>query len=432
MGLSQTLIDRFNPTSSSDGVQTYVFEAVNAAGSRVTDRMTGTSPRSVAVALQADGWIPITITVERGGLNLDVSQLFRRTTVQLDAAAAAEFARQLYQLVDAGISLSGALTSLSDGAPQLYAEMCLDLASQVTAGRPMSEALEAYPSAFDEVFRAYVRTGEVTGTLELSLGRLSTMLTKRAEMRNKIKAVTAYPKFVSGAIAIIVTGILMFLVPKFAEIYAQFDAPLPAPTQVVVAASRKFHYVAAIVTAAVFAARRFLAAVDGDPMWDRRIDTFRFARMPLFAELQHKTALFRWASTLGGAMEAGVMMTDALELASGAAGSRWLRQLTPELARSVREGKPLTRMLRDVPVLFPPNVRTMIATGEEVGNMPIMLEAVAAALDSDVDRIVSTLGAKIEVALLVVLGVVVGGLLAVLYLPILGMANAAMQGLAPG
>lgn len=120
---------------------------------------------------------------------------------------------------------------------------------------------------------------------------------------------------------------------------------------------------------------------------------------------------------------------EALDLASRAADSRWIKVITPDITRAVREGRTMTSEIRDYPELFPANIRTMIQTGEETGDIPVMLGSVATSLDSDIDSIVASLSSKIEVALLLVLGVVVGGLLVALYLPILNLANTAMSGM---
>lgn len=424
-----SVLDRLMRPEDPDGIKTFVYEAVSTSGERVKSRMTALNERAVANALQAEGWLPVDIKPEGSGVNIDLSAAWESRPLKLGVAEASEFARQLFQLLDAGISAPRAFSALGEDAEPRMTAMCDDVSSRVSAGQSISDALGQHPKAFDDIFRAYIRSGETSGTLEITVGRLSDMLGKRASMRNKIKGVTAYPKAVAIAIGVIVTGILKFMVPTFAKIYGEFGAELPGPTQMVINISNKLPWVLAGFAAVIFGVREFIKRKGDEPQWAERIDRFKFKRLPVFKELLHKTALFRWASTLGGAMDAGVNVYEALELAADASGSRWIKLVSPELTQAVREGRHMTEEMRKTPDLFPANVRTMISTGEETGDIPSMLSSVVQSLDSDIDRIVSTLGAKIEVALLIILGVVVGGLLAVLYLPILNLANTVMAGL---
>lgn len=422
-------LDRLMSPEDPDGIKTFVYEAVSGSGERVKSRMTALNERAVANALQAEGWLPVDIRPEGGGLSFDVGAAWENRPLKLDTAQSSEFARQLYQLLDAGISAPRAFAALGEDADPRVTAVCDDVSSRVSAGQTVSDALGAHPKAFDDIFRAYVRSGETSGTLELTVGRLADMLGKRAAMRNKIKGVTAYPKAVAIAIGLIVTGILKFMVPVFANMYGEFGAELPAPTRMVVALSNRLPLALLFVVAVALGVREFVQRRGDEPEWSVRIDRFKYKRLPVFKELNHKTALYRWASTLGGGMDAGVNVYESLTLASDASGSRWIRVVTPELTKAVREGRRMTEEMRETSELFPANIRTMISTGEETGDIPAMLSSVTQSLDSDIDRIVATLGAKIEVALLIVLGTVVGGLLAVLYLPILNLANTVMQGL---
>lgn len=428
MGLLEKLtVGGRNP--DAEGVRTFTYEAVSGAtGERRSDRMNATSKEAVAEQLQRTGWFPVKIDDEATGLNVDIGQLLQSQELRLKPSELSEFARQLYQMLLAGINAPSAISSIGEDADSdKMRETTREIASKVTAGVPLSEAFAEHPKAFDDVFCAYVQAGETSGTLVETMGRLALMLQKRSELINKVKGVTAYPKMVGGAIGVITTGIILFLVPMFADIYAEFGAELPAPTQALVTMSKWFPLVIGVFLAAFFGLR-WWTRQEHEPDVMIKIDRVRF-RMPIFGKLNHKSALYRWSSTLSGAYQAGVQAYEAIELAARASGSLWMIAIAPDLAQAVREGRPLTSELKLHPDLFPANVRTMVATGEETGDIPEMLASVATSLDSDVDRIVATLSSKIEVALLLVLGTVVGGLLAVLYLPILNLANTAMQGL---
>jgi type IV pilus assembly protein PilC len=408
-------------------IRSYAYVAATYAGEDIRGSMNATSERAVMNELIAAGYIPVSVKLESSGLNFDITASLSSRPLKLKVAEAAELSRQLFQLLNAGVSVPQAFSTIGRDSNDKFRLMCEDVSTKVSQGVPISDALADHPRAFDPVFVAYVRAGEESGTLEAALGRLSEMLTKRASTRNKIKQVTAYPKIVSAVIAVIVFGVLKFLVPMFADIYASFDAPLPAPTQFVIDVSNRIVYVIAGIAALVFGGWSWVRRYGDEPKWAKAIDTLRFRRMPLFAKLTHLSTLQRWASTLQGTLDAGVGVQNALPLAAQASDSRWIKSITPDLIAAVSEGRPLSEELIKSPELFPSRVRTMVVVGEETGDIPEMLDSVTAAIESDIDRVVATLGARIEVALLAGLGGVVGSLLIVLYLPILSLTTTVME-----
>ena len=355
---------------------------------------------------------------------------------------------------------------------------------------------------FDEVFRSYIQAGEQSGTLPETMARLAKTVEKRAQMQQKIKGVTAYPKFVGMAIGGIVGGIITFLVPMYGKIYESFGAKLPTPTLVLLTVSnnvspvtftksvpmpwflapgntltlggllgRIFGFIGIFMFFELLRVRRgkkrspiklfmrillalfltffahsynvntfsttmwvtiiglyigvglYADAKADDPKIAKKFDSLRF-RMPLFGQISMLDALFRWSSTLSGALSSGVSMASALELAAATTGSRWHKLVAKELTTAIRSGKPLSEGLSDNSDLYPASVRAMVATGEQTGDLATMMESVSASIDAETDALVAGLAAKVEVALLLVMGIVVGGLLLVLYLPILNLASA--------
>lgn len=431
---------------------TFAYEAASPSGERVKARMQAASASEVAETLAADGWVPISITpVRTGRLHTDIGALFGGG-LRLPVARRALLARQLHQLLVAGITLPRALQVLGDTDDVALARACADLSDQVTAGVPLSEAMAdpAYRKAFDDVFIAYIAAGEESGTLVETTDQLAIMLEKQASLRRKIASVTAYPILVSIVIAVIVTGIMVFLVPQYARIYADVGAELPRPTQLLVTLSSYF-----LPLRIDFAGEfPFVFRRAGDPWWaspvnvlspvlwgmvvvgilfhlylrtrddldvGERLDRIRF-KLPLFGKLWRKTVLYRWSSTLGSTLSAGVRTEEALTLAARASGSRWVLKITLALADAVRGGRPMSTELNHHPDLFDANVRAMISTGEQTGEIDTMLEHTAKTLSEEIETIISGLGAKIEVVLILTMGVIVGGLLVVLYLPIIGLA----------
>ena len=488
----------------NDGPGWYRYSVINAQGIRQRGKMQAPNARSVSDALQKDGWIPLEIKAQAsGGVNTDIGALFGTAQVRMSLTELSTFSRQLAELLRAGVPLTRALGSLGEEQNEKLSKICNELSNRVASGQPMSQALTAFPQAFDDVYRAYIAAGESAGTLPLTVGRLARSLERRNAMQQKIKGVTAYPKVVGGMIGIIVVGILQFMMPQFASIYDGFGAELPGPTKAVMAFSESFlplgfdltlpmpwfignettvlgvfgrligfgvgfallevlrirrgkpfkipkvfikvvflsmftlfaanikinwisMLVWVILIGGTFSAIIYIEANAENPRVVKRMDNLRF-KAPLLGDLNRLNCLFRWSSTLAGALESGVPMARALELAGATAGSRWHLLASKELQASVRSGKPLSEGLAMQPELFPPSLRAMIATGESTGDVGTMLESVSKTVDNETDAIMSGLAAKIEVALLVVLGVVVGGLIIVMYLPILNMATAGFK-----
>jgi type IV pilus assembly protein PilC len=440
------------------------YEAVDATGGRRKGMINATDRDAARDALRAEGLAPTSIEASgkagrtSGIGNVDIGDLLRGgKPKKWKTSKVAEFARQLHQLLRSGLSVGEALRAMADAFPDKDGELCALLSADVEAGTSLGASLARHPHAFNDVFVAYVETAEQSGTLVETTGRLAFMLEQRASLERKVQAVTIYPKLVSGIIGVIVLGVIIFMVPMYTDLYNQFDAEIAAPTRFVAWLSSvlspihvnwnlgfppitrqsnhgwltsPLNFASPLLWAIliVVAVRKFLAANRSNPKvavpWNRFVFGF-----PIFGKLAFKMAAFRWASTMAGALKAGVRMPQALTLAGRATGSPWHALAATELADSVTAGRPLSELLIDYPDLFPPQVVAMVVTGERSGEMSEMLDSVAKSTTEDIDAHISTMGAKIEVALLVILGVVVGGLLAILYLPILQLVETIQRNL---
>lgn len=427
------------------GLYEFSYRAVSlSTGVETSSTMTAPSEQAVSVALQESGWYPVSIQkVSRSRWNADVGKLLRRPP-KLKGRELAYMTARLQRLLSAGVSIPSAFSSLADDAPDAVGEVYRDIATQVSSGSPLSEALSRHPAVFSRVYVSYVAAGESSGRLAMSMERLALMLESQARVSGKVKSVMTYPALISGAIGLIVVGLIRFLVPRFAEIYADFDAELPLPTRIAVRFSELMSPITSIdlggfplpvpemrsptlwALIIFFAVRRYLRERKDDLEFGRRLDKFRF-RIPIFGKLFRMISLSRWSSTLAGSLAAGVKMTDSVLLAAEASGSRWQKLVATDLAAAVQEGRPLSSEMRRHKDLFPIEVRTMLETGEQTGAMDTMLDTVSAAMDSEIDVTTETMSAKIEVALLLTMGVVVGGLLLVVYMPILNLTGAMMN-----
>lgn len=442
--------------------KTFSYSALDATGARKKGKVEAFTTQDAVQELQAEGLVPISVTEVRKTLlnaNINIGGGFR-----LKVDALASLARQLNLLIAAGLSVPRALTVMGEDAEKgQYRDMLLDLAERTTAGMPLSKALEEHKTAIPETFRAYIAAGEATGDMERSTARLAHTLEKQNSLRLKIKAVTAYPKMVSYAIAALVVGIIMFLVPRYAKIYDGLGQELPAPTRALIKLSGIF---------APFHVKFSLGGNGGPPIpsvdlipegqslltapinWISPLFWIIFVvvgwrifrkrtkenlkigtavekvkwRLPIFGELMRTQVMYQWSSTMSGALGSGLQMFTALDLAGRTSGSDWMRSISVDLQEAVRSGKQLSTQLGGYPEIFSSQLRAMAATGEEAGEPAMMFENIAVTLEDELDTMVATLGARIEVALLMAMGVVVGSLLVVLYLPILGLSNAVGEG----
>lgn len=421
------------PKTRDDDLKTFSYEAIAPNGTRIKGKraqMAAYSADAVRRELADQGFIPIVIKERsNSSMNVDIGALLSGKGADAGApkmklGVLTDFTRSFHELLKAGISVPRAFATMAEDAPSAaHAELCHDLSAKVSSGSSLADAFSTHPRVFDDVYIAYIAAGEQTGSLVAATGRLADLFQRRSEMRTKVKSVAIYPALIGGVISVLVLGIMLFLVPRFEEVYSSFGGELPGPTQKLISFSRILPLILgplalAVVGLGVWLSRESKKSSPVGVRWNR----IRF-RIPIIGSLYHSLALHRWLTTLGGALDAGLRLPLALELAADASSSAWVRSLTPEFVAGVESGRPLSDMVSQHPALFPPNVRTMVATGEQTGELPKMLESAASALDSVISGKVATVGAQLEVALLVVMGVVVGGLLIVLYLPILSLSS---------
>ena len=416
----------------NQGLQSYNYIAISDAGVRVSSTMQAESEGDVITALHRAGYTPVQVRPVRAlGRSMTTQGLWemlnahepRFKTQELSA-----FTRQLHQMLKAGIPISTALTTLAEDQPdEVVGDMLRNVADRITGGASLTQAFDGYPKAFDGIFLAYASAAEESGDLVEVTARLAQIIDKRAEIQRKIKGVTMYPALVSVAVLSMLFGIILFIVPRFTDIYASFDSQLPAPTRALVSASKVLPLVLVVVG----------ALIASFVVWNRKqVDNFEFGRrydqvkfhFPILGKMFHKLALMRFCSTMGGAKTAGVQSFEALDLAGRASGSRWVRSLIKEMQDSTRSGVPMSVVMNEHPDLFPSNVRKMVSTGEETGELAQMLNSSGAALEDEIDVLIATMSAKLEVALLLFMGFSVGGVLIALYLPILSFTSTVSKG----
>jgi type IV pilus assembly protein PilC len=333
------------------------------------------------------------------------------------------FTRQLATMIDAGLPLVQSLEILSQQEEdETFQEIILTIKNEVEGGATLAAALQKHPKVFDDMYVNLVVAAEEAGTLDVILSRLATHIEKMEELKKKIRSALVYPAMIV-TVAIGVTIILMvFVVPVFEKLFAGIGSTLPLPTRVVIAVSDIFKnylpIVIAIVVALVIILQRYYKTENGK----RRIDDLML-KLPIFGELLRKVAIARFARTLGTLVSSGVPILESLNIVAGAAGNKIVEEAILRGRISISEGQTISEPLSQSGV-FPVMVTQMIAVGETTGSLELMLNKVADFYESEVDTAVATLSSMLEPILMIFLGVIVGGLVISMYLPIFKMASA--------
>jgi type IV pilus assembly protein PilC len=335
----------------------------------------------------------------------------------------ATFTRQMATMIKAGVPLLQSFDIVGRGHPNpSMARLILDIRSDVETGTSLSNAFRKHPKYFDALYCNLVEAGETAGMLELVLDRLATYQEKSLAIRSKIKSALTYPIAVLVVAFVVVSIIMLFVVPVFTEVFAQFGASLPAPTLMVVAMSNFFvHYwyilFGSIFLGGYFFFRTWKRSVKMQEAMDRLL-----LRLPVFGKLVRLGALARWTRTLSTMFGAGVPLVEALDAVGGAAGNIVYLRATEKIQQDVSTGTSLTTAMQTQGV-FPPLVIQLTSIGEESGSLDAMLSKAADIYEAEVDELVKNLSALLEPMIIVFLGVLIGGLVVAMYLPIFNLGK---------
>lgn len=333
------------------------------------------------------------------------------------------FCRQFSTMIDAGLPIIQCLEILhSQEENATFKKMQKEIKDAVEGGRTFAQALEQHPEAFDDLFTNMIAAGEAGGILDTILQRLSAYLEKAAKLKAQIKGAMTYP-VVTICIAGIVTGIiLVFVIPVFQEMFEGLGGALPIPTQIVVNLSEfvkgNIVYIIGALLGAFFGFKYFNKTPKGEAI----VDDLKL-KLPVFGMLLRKANVARFTRTMGTMLSSGVTILDSLQIVAKTAGNKTIESAIYAVRSGIAEGKTMAEPLSDSGV-FPSMVCQMIAVGESTGALDTMLSKIADFYDEEVDQAVENMTALIEPFMLVFLGVVIGGLVIAMYLPIFKMAGA--------
>jgi len=327
------------------------------------------------------------------------------------------FTRQLATMVDAGLAMVQSLQALADQTTnKVMRDVIKDVCTRVEGGDSFSEALQKHPKAFNRLYVCMVGAGEKGGLLAEILARLAVYLENSARLRKKVKSALMYPTVVSIVAVLITTFLLVKVVPVFGEIFKSFNSALPAPTQYLINLSQFVqHYILLILiggAGGIYGWFYFIKTAPGRRFWDG----YRI-KLPIFGTIAHKICLARFTRTLASLIRSGVPILEVLQIVSQTVGNVIMEVAIKEAAVDIERGEGISAALSKHPV-FPVMIIRMITAGEQTGKIDNMLERVSDFLDEEIETTLSGLTALIEPILIVFLGVVVGGMVICMFLPI--------------
>ena len=382
------------------------------------------SGKAVRGEIRAGGEAIVNVTLRRQGVMVTkVKKKTMRRGRKISDKDVSLFTRQLATMMKAGVPLLQSFDIVSKGhSNPSMAKLIQDLRADIETGTSLNNAFRKYPLYFDALFCNLVGAGEQAGILEDLLTRLAVYKEKTLAIKSKIKSALMYPVSILG-IAFVVTAIIMiWVVPAFKSVFASFGADLPGPTLIVMGISDFFVEWWWAIFGSVFASIYFFFQ-----SWKRSVKMQRtmdhvMLKVPIFGPVIRKAAIARWTRTLATMFAAGVPLVEALDSVGGASGNALYADATKKIQNEVSTGTSLTMAMQNADV-FPPIVTQMVAIGEESGALDSMLGKVAGFFEDEVDEAVAGLSALMEPLIMVILGVLIGGMVIAMYLPIFKLGS---------
>ena len=415
----------------------YTYAAMDGQGKEQKGRIEAGNENEAASKLKEQGLFPTNISEAKssgGGADKKKSVKAKRAKskgMTLNITFGAQkiktkqlctVTRQLATLLDAGLPLVRGIRTLEKQAKEPALNHVLnDVGNAVEGGLTFSEALNGHPKSFNKLYVNMIRAGEASGALEQVLNRLAEFMEKSARLKSKIKSALTYPLVVLVIALTITSGLMVFIVPKFAAIFSEMlsGEPLPGLTAFVMKISdfmtQQFLLGVCIIVALVVIFKMILKTKSGSYLFD-----LIAINLPPFGGLVTKTSVARFCSTLGTLMTSGVSILNALQIVRDTAGNEVVARAVQVVHDAVKEGEGMTKPLESTQI-FPAMVVSMIEVGEETGALPEMLSRISQTYEDEVDDAVAAMTSLIEPVMIVVLAVVIGGIVIALFLPLISL-----------
>ncbi|RXZ43563.1 type II secretion system F family protein [Crenobacter cavernae] len=388
------------------------WEGKDRAGKVIRGEVRAESEAVAKTQLRRQGIAVIKVSKRRAGFGRRISE--KDITL---------FTRQLATMMKAGVPLLQAfdISAKGHGNPAVT-KMLLEVRADVETGMSLADAFRRRPLHFDKLFCSIIAAGETGGVLDSLLEKLATYKEKVMAIKGKIKSAMIYPSAIIATAFVITTVIMLYVIPAFKDLFSSFGAELPAPTQIVIWLSDFFvsywWLIFGAIGGAIFGT---LYAVKRSPRMQERLDRI-VLKVPVLGDVVRKATIARWSRTLSTLFAAGVPLVEALDSVAGASGNQVYSDATRRIQADVSAGSSLKdSMARST--LFPNMALQMTAIGEESGSLDAMLDKVADFYEEEVDNAVAALSSLLEPMIMVILGVLIGGLVVAMYLPIFKMGQ---------
>lgn len=397
------------------------WEARTKTGGAQKGVIEAASVEIVEAQLKKYGFTNISIKAESKGIGFKLPKFGGGGKIETKDLVV--FTRQFATMIDSGLPLVQCLDILSSQQEnKTFKEILVKVKESVESGSTFADALAKHPKAFDQLFVNLVAAGEIGGILDTILNRLAAYIEKAMKLKKQIKGAMVYPITIMSIAVIVVGVILVFVIPTFAKMFADFGGELPAPTKIVIALSNFLSKYIVVIIAAFYGIIWLIKKYYSTPVGQKNIDRWAL-KAPIAGPLIRKVAVAKFTRTLGTMVSSGVPIMDGLEIVAKTAGNKIVEEAIYSVRQAISEGKTMAEPLAACGV-FPPMVVQMISVGEATGAMDTMLNKIADFYDDEVDDAVSAMTAMMEPLLMVFLGTTVGGLVVAMYLPIFKLAGA--------
>jgi len=389
----------------------FVYTGRTRGGQTITGEMEAANREAVVARLRSQQVIATVVRGKPKGITIPG---FGGGVTEKDIVI---FTRQFATMIDAGLPLVQCLEILSSQQEnKVFKKALIEIRSAVEGGATFAAALKAQPKVFTSLYANMVEAGETGGILDTILNRLAQYMEKAMGLKKKVKSAMIYPSTIISVALVVVVFLLIFVIPTFKAMFEGFGATLPLPTVIILEASRLmqkyFLLGAGVIVAAIFALKAWYKTTAGQIA----IDGF-VLKTPVFGLLIRKVAVAKFTRTLGTLISSGVAILDGLDITARTAGNKIVEMAVLRTRAAISEGKTIADPLRESGV-FPPMVVQMISVGEQTGALDAMLGKIADFYDEEVDTAVANLTALLEPMLMVFLGIVIGGVVIAMYLPI--------------
>ena len=403
------------PATRTNAMEQFTWEGTDKRGVKMKGETTSKNANLLRAELRKQGINPTVVRAK-------TKPLFGASGKAISAQDISVFSRQIATMLQAGVPMVQSFEILAGGQnnPRMR-DMLLDIRDNIAGGSSLSEAMARHPVQFDALYRNLTRAGEGAGVLDTVLDTVATYKERTEALKGKIKKALFYPAAVMAVALIVSAVLLIYVVPQFEDVFKGFGADLPAFTQMIVNASDFLvSYWWAILGIIVGAVAGFLFAYKRSQTLERNVDRM-LLKLPVIGQILHQSAIARFARTLALTFKAGVPLVEALETVAGATGSIVYNEAVMRIRDDVSVGYQLNVAMKQVNI-FPHMVVSMTAIGEEAGALDTMLLKVAEFYEQEVNNSVDALASLIEPFIMVVIGVLVGGMVIGMYLPIFKLA----------